>query len=324
MTSSSPQESLRTRIQALDGSLYPFDSHFFERNGIRLHYLDEGPRSDASRAETVVMLHGNPSWSIYYRELTKALRDTYRCIVPDHIGCGLSDKPGDDRYAYTLEQRAGDLEALLDHLALTEDLTLVLHDWGGMIGMVYASRHPQRVKRLVILNTSAFRLPKPKPFPWQLWLTRTPLGALLVRGFNIFSRSTARACCKRKPMSLALRRAYAAPYDSWANRIATLRFVQDIPLRPGDRGYDLVREVEEGLGRFKNTPMLICWGEKDFVFDRHFLAEWERAFPDAELHRFPDCGHYILEDAGAEIIPLVRDFLEKHSVGGGTGRTQES
>jgi pimeloyl-ACP methyl ester carboxylesterase len=285
---------------------YPFAGHFLDRNGLRYHYLDEGA------GEPVVMVHGNPTWSFYFRGLVHGLRDHHRVIVPDHIGCGLSDKPGDDRYDYTLSSRVADLEALLDHLNLREGLTLILHDWGGMIGMAYASRHPERVRRLVILNTAAFRLPPGKRLPWSLWLFRnTPLGPLLVRGLNAFCRGAARACVMR-PLPAEVRRAYLAPYDSWKNRIAVLRFVQDIPLRPGDRAYEEVRTVEEGLHRFREVPMLICWGERDFVFDGDFLAEWQRRFPGAEVHRFPDAGHYVLEDAGREILPLVRRFLERH------------
>jgi haloalkane dehalogenase len=279
---------------------------YLDLRGLRYHYLDEG------NGEPVVMLHGNPTWSFYYRDLVRGLRDDYRTVVPDHIGCGLSDKPGDDRYDYTLNQRVLDLEALLDHLELRDNLTLVLHDWGGMIGMAYAHRHPERVKRLVVLNTAAFRMPAGKRLPRSLWLFRnTPLGPLLIRGLNAFSRGAARYCARR-PLTGPVRAGYLAPYDSWRNRIAVLRFVQDIPIAPGDRCYELVREVDEGLYRFRPTPMLICWGERDFVFDLDFLAEWQRHFPDAEAHRFPDAGHYVLEDAAAEIVPLVRDFLKRH------------
>ncbi len=127
--------------------------HDLDLGGLRYHYLDEG------QGEPVVMVHGNPSWSFYYRHLVEALRDNHRCIVPDHIGCGLSDKPDDARYEYTLSRRAADLEALLDHLGIEGPLTLVMHDWGGMIGMTYATRHPERIARLVVLNTAAFHLP---------------------------------------------------------------------------------------------------------------------------------------------------------------------
>ncbi|MBY0525902.1 MAG: alpha/beta fold hydrolase [Gemmataceae bacterium] len=259
------------------------------------------------------MVHGNPTWSFYYRNLVQALRDEYRTIVPDHMGCGLSDKPDDKRYRYTLDQRVRDLEALLDHLKLDRDVTLVLHDWGGMIGMAYATRHPERIRRLVILNTAAFHLPKTKSLPWSLWLCRnTALGAWLVRGPNLFCRMAARICCLRHPMPKALRQAYISPYNSWANRIAVLRFVQDIPLRPGDPSYNLVSSVEAGLEQFRSVPMLICWGEKDFVFDGHFLAEWQKRFPQAEVHRLADAGHYVLEDAAEEIIPWIRRFLPAH------------
>lgn len=284
--------------------LYPFAGRFLDLGGVRLHYLDEGA------GEPVVMLHGNPTWSFYYRNLVLALRGSHRCIVPDHVGCGLSDKPGDAEYEYTLERRVRDLEALLDRLRPEGSLTLVLHDWGGMIGMAYAHRHPDRVGRFVILNTAAFHLPPAKSLPWSLWLCgKTPLGPLLVRGLNVFCLGAAEACCVRRTPR-RVRRSYLAPYDSWANRVAVLRFVQDIPLTPADRSYRLVGEVQDGLHRFRGVPMLICWGEKDFVFDRHFLDEWVRRFPEAEVHRFPDAGHYVLEDAGEKLIPLVRQFLK--------------
>ncbi len=284
---------------------YDFTHHYATVGGLRMHYLDEG------RGDTVVMLHGNPNWSYYYRNLVRALRDKYRCLVPDHIGCGLSDKPSDAEYEYSLERRFADLEDWLSQVGTTRDLTLVVHDWGGMIGMAYATKHPDRVRRLVVLNTGAFHLPGAKPVPWQLKLARSPLGAVLVRGFNAFSSGAVHSCVTRRPMSPDVAKAYCAPYDSWANRIAVHRFVQDIPLRPGDRGFDLVTRVSDGLSQLKHLPMLIGWGDRDFVFDEHFLREWLTRFPDAELHRYPDCGHYILEDA-EELVPLIRGFLDKH------------
>lgn len=285
---------------------YEFESHFVEIDHLRMHYLDEG------HGDTVVMLHGNPNWSYYYRNLVVALRDRYRCLVPDHIGCGLSDKPTDDRYEYSLARRVSDLEKWLEHCQATKDLTLVVHDWGGMIGMAFATKYPERIRRLVILNTGAFHLPKRKPVPWQLKLARSPLGALLVRGFNAFSRGAVKTCVTRNPMPKDVGDAYCAPYDSWANRIAVHRFVQDIPLKPGDRGFDLVTQVQDRLELLKGVPMFIGWGDRDFVFDEFFLREWLNRFPEAEMHLYPDCGHYILEDAKTELIPLIANFLDTH------------
>jgi len=293
-------------VVALDPAPYPFASHFFDRDGIRLHYLDEG------RGDPVVMLHGNPTWSYYYRNVVAALRDRFRCIVPDHIGCGLSDKPQPPRYDYSLRSRIDDITALLENLGVRERVTLILHDWGGLIGMAWAARHVDAVKRLVLMNTAAFHLPRAKRIPFRLWVARnTRLGAWLVRSRNLFCRHAANVCVTRKPLPPDVREWYLKPYDSWDNRVAVLKFVQAIPLGPTDPGYEIVSEVEATLPKFANTPTLICWGMKDFVFDRYFLEEFERRMPHAEVHRFEDCGHYILEDAADELVPLIQQFVSR-------------
>ena len=288
-------------------NLLPFKRNFLDLNGQKYHYLNEGS------GEPVVMVHGNPSWSFYYRNLVSALSAQYQCIVPDHIGCGLSDKPSDKDYDYTLAQRIDDLETLLDSLNIKENITLVVHDWGGMIGMGYAARHPERIKRLVILNTAAFNLPKSKKFPIPLWICRnTYLGTVLVRGFNAFSSAASYVGVKRNKMPSDIRQAYVAPFNSWKNRISTLRFVQDIPLLPHHRNYQLVESIDAGLQQFQNIPTVICWGLQDFVFDKHFLSVWKQKMPHAQVHEFADCGHYILEDASHEVIDIVKKFMDKN------------
>lgn len=286
---------------------YPFASHYLDLDGLKYHYLDEGA------GEPVIMLHGNPSWSFYYRNLVKELKGAYRTIVPDHIGCGLSDKPADSQYRYTLSQRVADLDRLIHHLDLPKKITLVVHDWGGMIGMVWAAQNPERLARLVVLNTAAFPLPSSKPLPLALRICRnTQLGAFLIQGFNTFARGAAWVGCKRKRMSAELREVYCSPYDNWQHRVATLRFVQDIPLADEDPGFDLVKLAEQSLARFTHVPAIIFWGEQDFVFDLHFLKKWQEHMPHAQVHSFPDCGHYILEDASSEILPLISQFLKGH------------
>lgn len=289
--------------------LYPFASHVLDRRGLRYHYVDEG------RGDPVVMVHGNPTWSFFYRDLIAALRPAYRVVAPDHIGCGLSDKPGDDRYVYRLASRVDDLDALLNHLGIDRDVTLVLHDWGGAIGLAWAARHPERVARLILFNTAAFPLPSTKPLPWALRIVRdfAPMG-WIVQGLNGFAR-VASYVAPAKGLSAEVRRAYLAPYDSWNHRIATLRFVQDIPLGPADPAWPLLLEMHRGLACFRDTPALICWGARDFVFDDHFLRQWQVELPHAEVHRFPHAGHYVLEDAKDEIIPLVSSFLAAHPIG---------
>jgi haloalkane dehalogenase len=286
---------------------YPFQPRHLEvRPGIAMSYLDEGPRE----GEVVVMLHGNPSWSYYWRHLVLGLRDRYRCIVPDHVGMGLSDKPGDDRYAYTLQSRVDDLATLLDRLGITGPVTLAVHDWGGMIGFGWALSHAAQVRRLVILNTAAFPLPPAKPMPWQLSFGRdSRLGALAIRGFNAFSGIASHVGVERR-MPPAVRRAYVAPYDSWANRIATLRFVQDIPLCEGDRAWPLVAAAGRRLPEFADRPAFIGWGLRDFVFDRHCLEAFTAALPRADVHAFDDANHYVLEDKHAVLVPAIRQFLD--------------
>lgn len=293
---------------------YNFTSNWFtpgsfpaNSNAPRMHYLDEGPRDPDT--PVVVMVHGNPTWSFYYRRLVNTLKDTHRCIVPDHIGMGLSDKPTDAAYDYTLKSRVGDLDALIQSLNLGNDITLIVHDWGGMIGCTWALRHADRISKLVILNTAAFGLPEGKPLPWQIGIFRTPIGALLARGLNAFVKGGVKNGVTRHPMSKDVARGFVLPYDSWADRIAIHRFVQDIPLKPGDSGYDIITDTDNNLHKFADKPMLICWGMKDFVFDHHFLKGWTDRFPNADVHPFNDAGHYILEDAHEDIVPLVKQFV---------------
>lgn len=298
---------------------YPFTPQRFDvRPGITMAYLDEGPRD----AAPILFLHGNPSWSYYWRRLVLELRDQYRCIAPDHIGMGSSDKPGDGptaqpKYDYTLASRVDDLDALIEHLiaeqgAPARGWTLMLHDWGGMIGMAWACRRPERIARLIVTNTGAFPNPKDQVLPGTLRLGRNSrLGAWLITQHNAFARGAARWGVMHK-LEPRVRDAFLAPYDSPSNRLATLRFVQDIPLGPQDRAWPLVESTGQGLAQFADRPMQLLWGLKDFVFDRAFFEEWRRRFPHAEAIAYPDAGHYVLEDAHARMLPAIRRFLQSH------------
>jgi cis-3-alkyl-4-acyloxetan-2-one decarboxylase len=298
--------------------LYPWAPHSFTQpSGFNMHYLDEGA------GEPLLMLHGNPSWSFFWRSLVHGLSKQYRCIVPDHIGCGLSDKPDDSHYSYRLRQRVDDVDALVESLKLDDNVTLVLHDWGGMIGMAYALKRRHKIKRLVILNTAAFGLPREKKLPWQIdFVLRAPFSSLAVRGFNAFARGALRTCSvKPERMTQTVRDAYLAPYDSWANRIAIQRFVEDIPLKVADYSFDIVKNVADNVTLFRDTPTRIFWGDQDFVFDHTFLAAWQQALPNAQVTRFADAGHYVLEDAHELIVPQLTDFLAQHPLSSGPTQT---
>ena len=284
--------------------LYPFESHYLDINGLSYHYLDEGS------GKPIVMLHGNPTWSFYFRELIRGLSGSYRTIAPDHIGCGLSEKPGTDRYDYRLQSRVDDLAALLDHLGLRRDITLVLHDWGGAIGMAYALRNPDRIARLILMNTAAFLPPDNKKLPLRLRLIRNIklLAKPAVLGFNLFALA-ALFMASHKGLSAEVKAGLIAPYNCWDNRIATLKFVEDIPLSPDDPSYPIVKHVDDNLYKLSKVPLLILWGAHDFVFDQAYLQEWRQRLPHAEVHVFEEAGHYVLEDEPEQVVRLIEDFL---------------
>ncbi len=283
------------------GELYPFQSHYLQlENQVRMHYLDEG------EGPVVVLLHGNPTWSFYYRELIKSLSGQYRVIVPDHVGCGFSDKP--QRYAYTLSRHIANLDRLLTTLDV-KDITLGVHDWGGAIGFGWAVDHPALVRKFVVFNTAAFS----GPCPFSIRVCRWPvLGEIIVRGFNGFALPATRmALAHPSRISAAVKRGYLLPYDNYANRIAVHQFVKDIPLTKGAASYDTIKHTEDLLSIFCDYPMLICWGAQDFCFNDWYLQQWQVRFPKAKTHYFEEAGHYVVEEAIEEIRPLVMRFLEE-------------
>jgi len=283
---------------------YPFASKFFDLDGTRYHYIDEGS------GEPLLFVHGNPTWSFAWRNLVKELSPVYRTIAVDHVGCGFSDKPRDD--AYVLQQHIENLCRLIESLDLKR-ITLVAHDWGGAIGMGAAVRLPDRFARFVLMNTAAFPGGR---IPLRIALCRIPLfGSLAVRGFNAFARAALKmAVVHPERLTRAVRTGYLAPYGNWSDRIAVMRFVQDIPLRPAHPSYATLADIDRGLAQFQERPTLLLWGEQDWCFTVDFLNEFQRRFPNAETVRFPDAGHYLFEDAREEILPPLWQFLGRPDI----------
>lgn len=295
-------------------NLYPFDSHEIRIDGLRYHYLDEG------QGEPLLLVHGNPTWSFYWRNLIQALRGRYRLIVPDHIGCGLSDKPA--QYEYRLARHIDNLRRLIAELSL-EQITLLAHDWGGAIGLGAAAAEPERFSRFVLFNTAAFRS---RAMPWRIRVCRTPvLGQLAVQGFNAFARAaTWMAVEKHERMTPEVRSGLLAPYDGWTNRIATHQFVLDIPMSPGHPSYAKLLEIEQALPRLRDRPTLLVWGMRDWCFKPAFLDRFLEFFPAAEVCRFDDAGHYVIEDAHERIVPRVEQFLAAHPLSRQPGRAVDA
>jgi len=278
--------------------LYPFSSrHHVLAGGVRMHYVDEGQGDEA-----VLMLHGNPTWSFFYRDVVKALSGQIRCIVPDHVGMGLSDKPQD--YRYELEQRIADIGALVDALDLKR-VHLIVHDWGGAIGFGWARRNPAKVGRIVITNTAAF---PDANIPLRIAACRIPLlGPLIVRGLNGFAWPAV-SMAVAKPLAPAVRAGFLEPYGSWADRVAVNAFVRDIPMNAAHPSYAEIVAIHDSLSQFRDRKILVAWGEQDFCFTPHFLARWLEIFPEAEVAREAEAGHYLLEDAGERLVPRITRF----------------
>ena len=277
---------------------YPFRSHFLNLDGHRLHYVDEGS------GPVVVMVHGNPTWSFFYRDLIRDLSAHKRCIAIDHLGCGLSDKPA--RYSYNLASHIANVQRLIASLNL-DSFDLVMHDWGGLIGFGAVMKEPERVKSLVIMNTTLH----PIRVPLRIRLCRAPLlGTLLVRGLNGFCGPSTFMAVNRRPLSFDARRGFLYPYGNWTDRVAIRAFVQDIPDKESHPSFPLLTEIQASLEHFEQHNVLLAWGGADFCFQTGYLERWQKIFPKARTNLVPDAGHYLLEDAGAELVLEISRFLQ--------------
>jgi cis-3-alkyl-4-acyloxetan-2-one decarboxylase len=253
--------------------------------------------------EVVLMLHGNPTWSFYYRHLIKDLKGTYQCLVPDHLGMGLSSRPKD--YQYNLENRIADIIKLLDYKSI-KSFHLIVHDWGGAIGLGVATRRPEMIKSITILNTAAFT---DTFIPWQINLCKAPIiGDFMVRKLNAFA-GPATFMASSKKLSDIAKKGLLYPYGSSKNRIAISRFVQDIPMNKSHKSYPTLKNIEENLINLQHKPIKIIWGADDFCFTKHFYYRFKAIFPKASGHLIENTGHYLLEDSPELINPMIRSFL---------------
>lgn len=313
MTRPQPLQNNRPMPRDVDTSdehtwrgLFPFEPHFAEIAGQRMHYLDERPAapSDASTQPTLLFVHGNPTWSFHWRELIRSLSAKYRCVAPDHLGCGRSDRPSQ---LLRLADRIEHLATFTDRLDL-RNVTLVAQDWGGAIGLGTMLRLPKRFRRIVLFNTGAFR---PRYLPWRIRMCRVPLlGRLAVQGANLFSRAALRmTLARRARLDPRVSAGYLAPYDSWPNRRAVYEFVEDIPSGPRHPTWHTLTQIEADLPTLADRPALLVWGMRDWCFRPDCLERFVQAWPHAEVHRLPDVGHWVVEDATEDVVPLVESFL---------------
>ncbi len=292
----------------IDRNEYPFASHYFQTAAGRMHYVDEGS------GEVVVMLHGNPAWSFLYRKLIKRLSHPhpsplpggegvgFRCIAPDHIGFGLSDKPFD--WNYLPEEHAKNLAALIAHLGL-KDITLVVNDWGGPIGMHYAVTHPENVKRLVVLNTWAWPVKDDFHYVSFSAFMGGPIGRLLIKKRNFFAGTFMRAAFGDKSkLSKAAHRHYMDALPTAESRKGCYVFPRQIIAST-----PWLEQLWNKIGVLRDKPALFVWGMKDVAFREKELRRWQSALPNSRTVRLPTVGHFVAEEAPEELGQAVSAFL---------------
>lgn len=279
-------------------NLYPFQRlRIPVDGGHEIHAVDEGPRSD----KAFLFVHGNPTWSFFFRDPIARVSPEHRCVAPDHLGCGLSDKP--QAGPYSLADHIDRLEAVVDHLGL-RSIHLVLHDWGGAIGMGLAQRRPDAIKGICLLNTAAFFSPH---IPSRIAICRWPwVGSFINRRLNGFARAAiTMAVPGGHLLPEPVAQAYLAPYGNHHDRVAIDRFVQDIPMEKGHPTRPVLDAIEASLAQHGDKPLDIHWGEQDFCFNHHFLKRWREIWPKARIHHHPDGAHYLTETHGQLIASTL-------------------
>ncbi len=284
---------------------YDFESRFLKLDSVRMHYVD--PSEQRGSAEPILMVHGNPTWSYFYRRQIRQLSDRYRPIAVDHVGCGLSDKPKD--YPYCLDTHISNLCRLIDELDL-RNVVLMAHDWGGAIGLGALLRRRERFKRIVLFNTGAF---PPNYIPFRIRVCRWPLfGKIGVQGFNLFARAAIKMATEQ-PGGLRpeIAEGFLAPYDSWENRTAIYQFVKDIPLSSRHRTWHTLHEIDQQLPELVDLPIQLIWGMKDWCFRPECLERFERYWPHAKVCRLEQAGHYVVEDAPQQVSETLNRFLDE-------------
>lgn len=278
--------------------LLPFDSHYAQIAGHRMHYIDEG------QGDVVVLLHGNPTWCFFYRELISELSKNFRVIAPDFIGCGLSDHPTGKRFRAV--DRVAHLEALLNKLEI-DKLSLVMHDWGGSIGTSFAVRNVARIRKLCYLNTT---LTETETLPWIIKIATKPIiGKILTKYTRRFLKLTTGQGVYRK-LAKEVKRGYMFPYRSSSRRSAIWDFVADIPWDSSHPTYAEMLFLAEKLPSLSQVPVKIIWGLRDPCFHREMLTKVAHHFPQADVLEIADASHLVLEDAPELVCSEVAAFFE--------------
>ncbi|MDR3203941.1 MAG: alpha/beta fold hydrolase [Deltaproteobacteria bacterium] len=283
--------------------LFSFKPNFLDLgSGALMHYIDHG------QGPPVVMVHGNPTWSFMWRALIKDLLG-FRRLAPDHVGMGLSSRPLAKSYGFSLEDRIKDLDSFIHSLNLSEPIRLIVHDWGGPIGLGWAARNADKVHSLIIMNSGLRKPPNYQmPFKLKLFKSCNFLGRILAVELNLFVEGLIRVGSLR-PIKEDAVRGFLAPYAQSQHREAIGRFLADIPLKSSHRSHEPLKRLEIEFSNLNDKPLLLIWGLGDFVFSRAFLDDFLTLRPEAPALELEQAGHYLLEDEPELITEVIKAFF---------------
>lgn len=287
-------DTIATRPAWVTRELLPFESRFVDVHGHSIHYLDEGT------GPTLLMLHGNPTWSFLYRHLIAALRARFRCVALDYPGFGLSHAR--EGYEPLPEHHADVVEEFVRKLEL-RSFTPVLQDWGGPIGLSVAGRVPERVESLVILNTWAWPVNDDPHFVRFSDAMGGALGGFAIRHFNAFVNIMIPMGTPRRKLTKTAMNAYRAPMNTAVRRRVTNVFPRSIV-----NSTPFLATVEAGLSKLRDKRALIVWGDKDIAFRAKERERFEALFPEHRTVIVPGAGHFMQEDAHEEISAALLEW----------------
>ncbi len=286
-----------TTYDWIDRKEYPFKSNFIELDMGKMHYIDEG------KGAPIVMVHGNPTWSFLYRHIVKGLSKKYRCIAMDHIGFGLSDKPTE--WLYLPEDHAKNLNTLIEKLDL-KDITLIVQDWGGPIGLSYAVNKPENVKRIILMNTWMWSVKGDPYYEKFSGFMGGAIGRFLIKHLNFFVRVVMKkAMGDKSKLPGSIHQHYFKPLENPAERKGCWTFPKQIIA--SSNWLDILWSQKKKL---KDKKTLILWGMKDIAFREKELNIWRNELTNCNVMEFNNVGHYVQEEKGSELCPIIEDFLE--------------
>jgi haloalkane dehalogenase len=278
----------------LDRKEYPFKSHYFQTPVGKMHYIDEG------EGDPIVMIHGNPGWSFEFRKIVKEMSKTNRCIAIDHIGFGLSDKPFD--FDYLPASHARNFELLMDSLNL-ENITMTFNDWGGPIGLAYAIKHPDKIKKLVILNSYLWSVENDPYYQKFSGMMGGRIGRFMIKNFNIFGRFfLTKVVGDKKSLPKNIHKHYYKHLETRKDRKGCYTFPREVT--KSGKWLDSLWQQRE---KINSIPTTFVWGMKDIAFRESELNYWlEHWKNDPKVIRLDKVGHYPQEETAEVVIEALR------------------